>query len=49
MLDILSALRGEDPTIKSEIAFAVLKKLVTAFEFDTNDLRILKELIILDQ
>ena len=49
MLDVLSALRGEDPNIKSEIAFAGLKKLVTAFEPDTKDIRILKELIILDQ
>lgn len=49
MLDVMSALRGEDPTIKSEIAFATLEKLITAFELDTNELRILKELIILDQ
>jgi hypothetical protein len=49
MLDVISALRGEDQNIKSEIAFAALKKLITAFEIDGNDLRILKELIILDQ
>ena len=45
----MSALRGEHPTIKSEIAFATLKKLVTAFEWEGMQLRIGKELILLDQ
>jgi hypothetical protein len=49
MTDVMSALRGENPTIKSEIAFAALKKLLTAFEPDNSELRILKELTILDQ
>lgn len=45
----MTTLRGEDPHLKSEIAFARLKKLITCFDPEQDQLKLLKELLLLDK
>jgi hypothetical protein len=45
----MNALRGEDSSVKSQIAFAALKKAISSFEISKGEIRVLRELIILDK
>lgn len=41
-LEIMAAIRGEDQTVKSQIALATLKKAIASFDASKDEVRLLR-------